>query len=72
MLFVIIWVIPNAERENLFIINSSIILKSQIILDQNIMLRTLYEFLVLAGNEYKAHTIFLQGRLDGMMVLILP
>lgn len=50
MLFIIIWVIPNAERENLFVIDSSIILKSQIVLDQNIILRTLHEFLVLAGN----------------------
>lgn len=34
------------------------------------MLRTLHEFLALGENEYKTHTIFLQGRLDGVVVLI--
>lgn len=58
MLFVIIWVIPNAVRENLFIINNSIILKSQIFLDQNIMLRNLHDFLELSGKDYEAHRMF--------------
>lgn len=64
---------PNAVRENLFIINNSIILKSQIFLDQNIMLRILHDFFFF-GQEVNTRPIssFYKAVLMVLSVVVTP